>query len=164
MVQKRLVILLVFLLLPLSAEAGPIVSVDMDPSTPGVQSTLTVTDGTSFTVDAFILGVEAAALLNAFEFDLSFDSSLLNATSVFGGGFLVAPASTVESDLLSPDVNFAAVTLGFAGALGSGILANITFIAQAGARQPGAPGRRLDRARAAWERPKPETLQLAGTQ
>lgn len=41
-------------LAPLSASAAPIISVDMDPLTAGIQSVLTVTVGTVFTVDVVI--------------------------------------------------------------------------------------------------------------
>ena len=55
------------------ALAAPIVSVDADPGTAGIQSSVTVLQGTSFQVDIVISGVDAAMPLNAFDFDLFFD-------------------------------------------------------------------------------------------
>ncbi len=124
----RATIALLFLLVGgTTASALPIISVDMDPTTAGIQSSLIVTPTTTFDVDVIITGVDATSPLNGFEFDLDFDSAVLSATSVVDGGFLLAPAIVLQNDVTPPDVMFAAVTLLPAGAVGSGILASITF-------------------------------------
>ena len=112
-----------------TAHAVPLVSVDLDPGTPGVQSTASVINGGSFTVDIVIEGVEAAAPLNAFEFDLLFDNTLLAATSVAEGGFLLEPKIVLETliDNTTGAVGLAAVTLLPAGAEGGGVLGSIVF-------------------------------------
>ena len=109
-----------------TASAVPIISVDMDPTTPGIQSSLTVTPTTTFDVDVVITGVDAPGL-NGFEFDLDFDSAILSAMSVVDGGFHLAPVFVVQDIVGLSAVEFAAVTLGPLGAVGSGILASITF-------------------------------------
>jgi hypothetical protein len=109
------------------AAAAPIVSVDVDVLTPGIQSSFDVDVGESFLVDVVIEGVEAGASLNAFSIDLGFDSALVSATGVADGGFLLAPVFVLLQDLTAPEVNFQEVTLGPVGAVGSGTLARVSF-------------------------------------
>lgn len=116
---------------PLRADAI-VISVDLDPGTAGVQSDLTVAPGNSFFVDIFVSGVPVATPLNAFEFDLDFNSSVVSAVSVVSGGFLLAPVIVSENNVAPPDVNFAAATLLPAGASGDGVLAQVAFNAAAG--------------------------------
>ncbi len=109
-----------------------LVSVDMDPGTAGVQSTRTVQVGDSIQVDIVVSDIVDDPLnpfdgLNAYEWDVDYDSNIGTATSVFSGGFLPASTVVVESDLAAPDVNFAEVHLGLGGAFGSGVLSSITF-------------------------------------
>lgn len=111
------------------AKAVPIVSVDTDPSTAGVQTSLEVNPGDMFSVDIVISGVEASSTLNAFELDLGFDPAILMATGVVDGGFLLAPSIVVQIDLTPPEVMFAEATLLPIGAVGSGVLASIGFTA-----------------------------------
>lgn len=110
-----------------SAIAAPVVSVDVDPFTPGVQSDIQLLVGMPLTVDIVISGVDPASPLNAFAFDLDFPPLLLNPTGGVGGGFLLPTVLPIESELTAPDVNFAESTLGPLGAVGSGILATISF-------------------------------------
>jgi len=110
-----------------AAQAAPIVAVDTDPGTPGVQSSSDLFDIASFSVDIVISGVEASAPLQGFEFDLDFDPVLLVAVSVVDGGFLLAPTFVVQNDIGVMSVEFAELTLLPAGASGSGVLATIGF-------------------------------------
>lgn len=110
-----------------SALALPIVSVDVDPLTPGIQSAFQAIIGNPLTVDVVISGVDASEPLNAFEFDLDFDPAILTPLSVVAGGFLLAPVFVVENNIAAPDVNFAGVTLAASGNVGAGILATIQF-------------------------------------
>lgn len=112
---------------PRTAWSAPLLGVDLDPATPGVQSSIELAPGASFDVDIVISGVDAASSLSGFELDLDFTSSVVLATSVADGGFLLATVLTVQSDLAAPDVEFAEVTLGLGGATGSGVLARVAF-------------------------------------
>lgn len=110
-----------------SAFALPTLSIDLDPGTPGVQSTATVTSGEMFSADIVIAGVDLFSPLNGFELDVSFDSSVVSATAVASGGFLLPPSLVVQSLITATEVEFAEVTLFPAGASGSGVLATISF-------------------------------------
>lgn len=115
------------LLIATPAYSLPIVSVDADPSISGIQSDFQILLGTPLTIDVVISGLDVFAPLNGFEFDLDFDPTLLTATSVGDGGFLLPPVFPVEVDTTAPDVNFAEITLLPFGAVGAGVLATITF-------------------------------------
>jgi hypothetical protein len=119
--------ILALAVLPGAGGAAPLLAVDVDPATPGVQSSIELAVGASFSVDIVISGVDAASSVSGFELDLDFASSVVVATSVSDGGFLLAPVLLVESDIAPPDVNFAEVTLGLGGATGSGVLARVAF-------------------------------------
>lgn len=108
------------------AWAVPTVSVDVDPGTAGVQSSGSVSLSSSFSIDVFISGVDPNGL-NAFELDLSFDPTIVTATSVVDGGFLAAPVFEVQNSIGAMTVMFAEVTLGLGSAVGSGVLATIAF-------------------------------------
>lgn len=109
------------------AWAVPIVSIDLDPDTAGIQSVRSVIPPTSFSVDVVISGVDVLETLNAFELDVAFDPAILDPTSVVSGGFLLAPVFTVQMVLGALEVEFAEVTLLPFGASGSGVLATIGF-------------------------------------
>jgi len=118
------------------AIAAPIVSIDADPLTPGIQSSFTTTTGTtlgdSFTVDVVVTGVESSAPLNAFEFDIDFDFTLMSPTGNTRGSFLpstIANPFVVEANFTAPDINFAMTTIGPFGAVGDGILGSFSFLA-----------------------------------
>jgi hypothetical protein len=95
--------------------------------TVSVGSPVSVEAGSSFSVDILISGVEAGSPLNAFEFDLLFDGSVLSATSVSDGGFLLAPVFQLQNSVGAVRVEFAEVTLLPSGASGAGVLATIGF-------------------------------------
>ncbi len=110
-----------------AARALPVVAVDLDPATTGVQDTLMVTDPAQFSVDIVISGVDAVTPLNAFELDLDFAPAVLRALSVSSGGFLLAPTIVVQNDVGTMSVGFAETTLLPAGASGEGVLASVLF-------------------------------------
>ncbi len=110
-----------------SAIAAPVVSVDVDPFTFGIQSELQLVVGMPLTVDIVISGVDFGSPLNAFAFDLDFPPLLLDPSGVVDGGFLLPSVLPIESELTAPDVNFSATTLGPLGAVCNGILATISF-------------------------------------
>ncbi len=122
------VLLVGALMLAGPSHAVAIVSVDMDPSSPGVQSTRTVQQGDMFDVDIFIEGVTN---LSAFEFDLSFNGSVLTANDVVDGGFLADPVFVVEKVIGASAIMFAESTLGLNTASGDGALATASFTADA---------------------------------
>ena len=105
----------------------PVVVVDMDPSTPGIQDTLAAALGITVAVDVVVLGVEAGAPLNAFEFDLDFSSAILTPVSVVGGGFLLDPTVVAQLVLGAVSVEFAEATVGSGSVTGDGVLATVTF-------------------------------------
>ncbi len=127
-----------------TVNAIPIVSVDADPFTPGVQSVFRYMPGDTLKIDVVIEGVEVDAgpfgpfnypvngPLNAFEFDLDFDPTILRATSITSGGFFgslfpLGIALLEPSDINAPDVNYGEMTLGYGGFFGDGVLASISF-------------------------------------
>lgn len=109
------------------ASALPVVSVDVDPDTPGIQASRNVGPASSFEVDIVVDGIDTSTPLNGFEFDLLFDAAVLTATSVVDGGFLLAPVFVVQEDIGAVSVEFAEVTLGPFGATGGGVLATVGF-------------------------------------
>ena len=117
-------------LLSLSVASAPIVSLDADPGTAGVQNSIIVAPNSTFAVDIVVSGVEVAQPLQGFEFDLGFDSAVMTALSVVEGGFLQGPfgTSVVENDVIVPDVNFAVTALGTSTTVGDGVLATVSFL------------------------------------
>ncbi len=122
---------IVFALLSASADAAPLVSVDVDPDTDGVQSARTVALGSLVEIEILISDVEVAEPLHAFELDLVFDPAIVLSLSVADGGFLASPSVVVESDIGPPDVNYALTRLGTAGVAGAGRLVSIELEANA---------------------------------
>jgi len=109
------------------AGAALVVAVDVDPATAGVQSSRDVGLSGTFEVDVIVLGIEAPNSLNAFEFDLLFDPTFVEAVSIMDGGFLLDDVFEVQSTIGASSVEFAEVTLGAMGASGGGVLATIVF-------------------------------------
>ncbi|MGH0035965.1 MAG: hypothetical protein ACQGVK_13140 [Myxococcota bacterium] len=110
-----------------AAAAAPIVSIDLDPSTPGIQDTASVWLLDSVSVDIVIGDVDPAMPLFGDQFDVDFDAGVLTATSVAGGGFLNEPLFPIQADLAGGRVEFAEITLGPVGSAGSGVLGRIEF-------------------------------------
>ncbi len=87
-----------------TVSALPVVSMDMDTTTAGIQNSIDVTMGSSFEVGVWVSDVESPGI-DTFEFDVDFDSSIVSATSVVDGGFLNGPVIWFENDISAPDVN-----------------------------------------------------------
>jgi hypothetical protein len=119
-----LLALLVVLVLPATALAIPLVSVDTDPSTGGVQSSLDFEVGDSFEVDILIEDVDD---LNGFQFTLEYDANVVTALDVTGGGFLPEPNLVLDATLGLVTVSYSEVALFGATNSGSGVLATIGF-------------------------------------
>ena len=112
--------------------AAPIVSVDMDPTTAGVQSSLTVQQGETFSVDIFISGVEVTSPINGFNLALSGDPALVTALSASLGSFLPPPNFPNGPNIFGSFASIGGFGLGpTAAASGDGILASISFSADA---------------------------------
>jgi len=116
-----------------SAFGAPLIAVDVDPGTPGIQTDLVVSVGQAFSADVVISGVDVADPLNAFELDLGFDPSVLQATSAIDGDFLLDPVFNLEAQLDNSvgEISFSSVTLLPLGASGEGVLATLGFVALA---------------------------------
>jgi hypothetical protein len=115
------------------APALPVVALDVDPSTPGLQSHREIAPGSAFDVSIVISTVDD---LHGFELDLGFDGLALSATSVMDGGALGAMAMVLAQDLVPPEVGLTVLRIGGVGVdLGDdSVLATVGF--QAGF-QPG---------------------------
>jgi len=73
------------LLAAASAFALPRISIDIDPSTPGVQSVLRITGGEAPFVDVVISGAGVLMPVQGFQFHLGFDPAVLSAISAVDG-------------------------------------------------------------------------------
>lgn len=115
------------------AFGAPLIAIDVDPDTPGIQTDLIVSVGQAFSADVVITGVDVADSLNAFELALGFDPSVLQATSAIDGDFLLDPVFNLEAQLdnLVGEISFSSVTLAPIGASGDGVLASLGFVALA---------------------------------
>jgi hypothetical protein len=101
----------------------PIVSVDTDAASGGIQPSDDVTLGETFQVNVFISDVEN---LQAFELDLGYDATVLTALSVQVGDFMIDPVFSF-GEQLGPPAEIQAATLGLNGASGDGVLVEVVF-------------------------------------
>jgi hypothetical protein len=69
-----------------TAQSPISLSIDMDPETPGIQSTRQVAPGASFAVDVVVEGVPADRPLGAFQFSLVYDDTVILAPEVADEG------------------------------------------------------------------------------
>ncbi len=114
------------------AHAVPVIELDVDPTTPGTQSTTTVTTGDVFSVYVLISSVEETDPLNGFQLTALFDAIVVDALDVADGGFLPSPLVTLfDIDNAAGTVEFAEASLGVVSAFGDGVLAQIDFQATA---------------------------------
>lgn len=89
-----------------AAWADPIVSIDVDPATAGIQSAVTVGQGQTVTVDVVISNL-AGLKITSLTLDVSFDPSILTANSVALKGQFTGWNIT-ENDINPPDINLTA--------------------------------------------------------
>ncbi len=113
-----------WMLLASGASAAPIVEIDLDPTTPGVQSSLDVELGTFADIDVVISMVEPGAPLNGFELDVLYDPTIVSGTAATSGSFLLAPNFEIQAIAGPAMTEVAQVTLLPLGAVGSGALAS----------------------------------------
>ncbi len=154
------------------AAALPIVSLDADPSLPGVQAQATVVAGAEAALDVVISGVPSGEPLVGFEFELRFDPTRLGAQRVEAGDFLPA-ALDLSTDLAPPDVAVVRLATG-AGMAGGGVLARVVFLPTAQglasfalqdlvlSRPGGAPSSADVQGSATWLVPEPVAVVLLG--
>jgi len=122
--SRTALLLFAFLLLPRMASA--------DSVTLNVSSVASVPQGSNFTVDVDISGVTD---LYDFQFDLSFDATILQVTNISEGAFLPGSGATFFLpgfiDNSSGNITFNADTLetAISGANGSGTLIEFSFAA-----------------------------------
>lgn len=116
------------LLLAGSAASGaPLLSVDLDPESPGVQANAVLERDSTLTLAIVVSDVEAAEPLHGFELELVFSAAVAAPVSAELGDFLVAPFLTLENAFAPGAVGLAAVTLGPGAAFGDGTLALLTL-------------------------------------
>lgn len=108
------------------AVAAPLLAIDLDPATAGVQSSATIAVGSSVSLEIVISGVESAEPLNAFQLELAQDETVATALEATLGSFLLSPEVLLHS--VDPGrVGLAAVTLGPGAVFGGGTLAAVTL-------------------------------------
>ncbi len=115
------------------AASPPVISVE--------PPTITKKVGETFTIDVTITDVTVANSINGiytWQFGMSFDPSVLNATSVMEGPFLKDTGYATSWNMMPPEINNYEGTIKASnalwlyppesqGAIGSGVLCNITF-------------------------------------
>lgn len=108
-------------------------SVDADPTTPGIQTSLDVLAGDSVVVDVVISDVNPLFPLIGFDISLGFDPAVLGLTGVSSGGFLPNPTPLPPAMTLPGVVQFGEASLGFMlpFASGQGVLFKLAFEALA---------------------------------
>ena len=124
-----LVLFLVLVSTTAIVTSTPVLYVDTDLSEAGIQSESSIFLGNSFTVNVVIDSVDPTIPLNAFEFDLDYNSSILAGLDIVDGGFIQTPFIEIERNVEAPDINFAEATLIPTGSSGNGVLASIGFSA-----------------------------------
>lgn len=137
-------ILRIFLIISLIASIVAVAGVDTvspDPDSPRIYvdpPVSSVAPGKNFTINVIIADITANESLYSWEFDMSFNNTILNATSVMHGPFLQSAGKTWEQPpvinnwegtLVATDAFFPPWPQ--SGATGSGVLANITFLVKA---------------------------------
>jgi len=131
------ILLIVFLIVStVTVAAERVGTVSSDPDLPRIYmdpSVNVAAPGQNFTVNVVITGIAANESLYGWEFDMSFNSTVLNVTAVGQGPFLATAGDTYwTTPLIKNWKGTVEVSEGFLlfppnGATGSGVLANITF-------------------------------------
>ena len=85
-----------------NASAIPVLSVDLDPTMPGIQTTLNVLAGSSFTLDLVLTG-DGSSLFDAFAFAADFNSSgaVLGGTGMATAGTIAGTAPVAALDVFT---------------------------------------------------------------
>lgn len=109
------------------AAATPLVAIDVDLDTAGIQSTRDVVLGERFEVGVSIRDVEATDPLIGYEFELLFDGSVLTGLDAAPGGFLPPPSLVLDKEIGSDFVRLAEATFAPTGASGAGLLARVAL-------------------------------------
>ena len=123
----RTLVLLGLLALAPAPRALPIVSIDTDLLTAGVQSTASVASGQSITVGVVATGVDPPGI-NGYDLALAFDATAVAGSGSTDGGFLLAPALAVLDLVLPGSVRRSAISLvPVVGATGDGLLATFSL-------------------------------------
>jgi hypothetical protein len=78
-------------------------SVDMDPDTPGIQSSREVAPGAAFAVDVVAEGIPADHPVGAFQFDLVYDDTVIVAPEVADEGTALDDNPDANQDALGPE-------------------------------------------------------------
>ena len=130
---SRVTILAAKLLLAVAVSSAfgvPTVSIDVDPFSSGVQDTLEVSAGNTFSVDVLIADVDVSTPINGFQFNLSFDAVVLTAVLATYGGFLLDPVYDLPPviDNSVGNISFLSATLAPTGAVGDGVLATVATL------------------------------------
>ncbi len=124
--RSLLMMILGLLTLGATAEAA-VVSIDVDPNRAGIQDKIKVQLGDTVTVDVV---VDDVSNLNAFQFDLRYPATKLNATVITSGNFLPGTPSTLNEDLGPPLLKYNEFIFSAMGSSGTDVvLASITFTA-----------------------------------
>ena len=113
-----------------NALALPVLSVDLDTSTAGIQNTRTIEVGETIDVDILIAGVESPGL-NGFQFDAVYDGTNLANSSTALGDILPSPSFALSGAPTTTGVLIAGGSFSGSGAVGDGLLARITLQALA---------------------------------
>jgi hypothetical protein len=100
------------LLFPSVALAAPIVALDVRPEVHGVQSSLNVGPGQTFSVDLVLIGLDAATPLQGFQVELALGGGVLTALDVLDGGFLEPPIAELRREIAPTSIRFAEISLG----------------------------------------------------
>ena len=144
LVNLRRNILQIFVIVSLIVGSVGLAVVGTAPLTPVISvepPTITAEVGGTFTINVTIADVTIANSLNGiymWEFGMNFDPSVLNATSVMEGPFLKNAGYPTSWNMMPPQINNYEGTIAASnnlmfypensqGALGSGVLCNITF-------------------------------------
>lgn len=110
------------------ALAIPVLSLDLDTTIDGIQSSRSVSAGERFDVDIVISEVEFPDSITGFELRLRSDETVLRAIATNAGGFL--PDPTIDLALPDePGVELASLSLQPVGSTGEGVLGTVTFAA-----------------------------------
>ena len=118
--------LLLILMLPMSAKAV-FLAVDLDPTTAGIQSSINVPLSSAFMVDIVVGDISPTAPLNGFDLQVTSPIGVLGVNAISSGSFLLPLALQIASQLAPGNSRLAEVTLGPIGAIGEGVLAQLSL-------------------------------------